>query len=473
MIARSIFISLGLLLSTLVFSQRLPDREKYIKRYKDIAIREMERTGVPASIKLAQGLLESNAGKSVLARKAKNHFGVKCGSNWKGKTFYREDDDYDSFGNILESCFRVYRNAEASFIAHSEFLRDPRKEYRYGFLFRLDPQDYKRWAYGLKRAGYATNPNYPKLLINLIETYELYKYDTPGGDTEPIAEDVPPLLEDSGIFLVNGAKVVLAEAEDTPGKIANRTGVAVYRIIRYNELLDSDKEKIKAGARVFLQRKRSFFRGRQKWHYVKEGETMFSISQKYGVRLEKLYKKNRMEPGTEPAVGEKIKLRWRVRKGERPRLRTEVPIIEEDLDMETPDVELDEETPPVSVDESDVPSSPQSGWDASPVTDDTTIEDSFSGDEVTPPPTDNNSTPKPVYVPEPVTNNTTTSTPTTPVPDTPIPSTNNTDELYHKVARGDTLYKIARHYGTTVEAIKRMNQLHSDLIRSGWMLRVK
>ena len=471
MIARSVLIGLGLLLSTLVFSQRSSDRENYIKRYKDIAIREMERSGVPASIKLAQALLESNAGKSVLARKAKNHFGVKCGRNWKGKTFYREDDDYDDFGNLLESCFRVYKNTEASFIAHSEFLRDPRKEYRYGFLFRLDPQDYKKWAYGLKQAGYATNPNYPKLLIDLIENYELYQYDIPESDreTDLIAEDVPALLEGSGIILVNGAKVILAEEGDTPGKVAQRAGVAVHRIIKYNELLDSDKEKIREGTRVFLQHKRSFFRGRQKWHYVKEGETMFSISQKYGVRLTKLYKKNRMEPGTEPAEGEKIKLRWRVRKGERPRLRTEAPKVDEELDMDSPDVELDEETTPITVDDEDVPSIPQSDWNMDPVTSDPPIEDTFSGEDQ---PT-NNPTTNPVYIPDPVTNNLNTSTPTTTVPDTPIPPTDNTEELYHKVARGDTLYRIARQYGTTVEAIKRMNQLNSDLIRSGWMLRIK
>lgn len=135
------------------------DRLDYIARYKDIAIREMERAGIPASIKLAQALLESDAGNSYLARKANNHFGIKCGAAWDGKKFYRLDDDYDDKGNRVKSCFRAYKDAEDSFIAHSEFLRDPAKEYRYGFLFRIDPTDYKRWATGLKKR--ATPPRPP------------------------------------------------------------------------------------------------------------------------------------------------------------------------------------------------------------------------------------------------------------------------------------------------------------------------
>ncbi|MCB0375607.1 MAG: glucosaminidase domain-containing protein, partial [Sinomicrobium sp.] len=145
----------GLLISLTPLSAQAPTPEhlKYIDEYKDIAIREMERAGIPASIKLAQGILESNAGQSDLARRANNHFGIKCGDNWNGRTLHKKDDDYDATGKLIESCFRVYRNAEASFVAHSEFLRDPKKTYRYGFLFQLDPTDYERWAYGLKKAG--------------------------------------------------------------------------------------------------------------------------------------------------------------------------------------------------------------------------------------------------------------------------------------------------------------------------------
>ena len=153
-------------------------RLDYVDNYKEIAIREMERAGIPASIKLAQGILESNAGKSYLARKANNHFGMKCGTSWKGRKVYRKDDEFNSNGRLVESCFRGYKTVEASFIAHSEFLRDPRKFERYGHLFELDITDYKGWAKGLKKSGYATSASYHNKLINIIETYRLYQYDT-------------------------------------------------------------------------------------------------------------------------------------------------------------------------------------------------------------------------------------------------------------------------------------------------------
>jgi len=149
--------------------------DQYIHQYKDIAIQEMGRTGVPASIKLAQGLLESNAGRSTLAQKAHNHFGIKCGGSWKGKTFYRKDDDYRN-GKLVKSCFRKYKRATASYIAHSNFLTDNR---RYASLFSLSPKDYKAWAKGLKKAGYATSKTYASKLIKLIEEYQLYKFDHP------------------------------------------------------------------------------------------------------------------------------------------------------------------------------------------------------------------------------------------------------------------------------------------------------
>ncbi|HMQ90591.1 MAG TPA: glucosaminidase domain-containing protein, partial [Flavilitoribacter sp.] len=122
-------------------AQQDQDFLDYIEKNKKIAIREMERAGIPASIKLAQGILESNAGKSFLARRANNHFGIKCGDDWNGRKVYQKDDDYDDKGKLVESCFRVYESVEACYVAHSEFLRDPRKEFRYGFLFRLDPTD--------------------------------------------------------------------------------------------------------------------------------------------------------------------------------------------------------------------------------------------------------------------------------------------------------------------------------------------
>ena len=149
--------------------------ENYIGKYKHIAIQEMERTGIPASITLAQGLLESNWGRSELAVKSNNHFGIKCSGKWDGKTHYRFDDDYDNLGRKRKSCFRVYEHAEASFIDHSDFLTDDKKHKRYGFLFQYSPDDYISWAHGLSKAGYATDPSYAKKLISIIEKYALYK----------------------------------------------------------------------------------------------------------------------------------------------------------------------------------------------------------------------------------------------------------------------------------------------------------
>ncbi len=154
-------------------------RLNYVDRFKGIAIREMERTGVPASIKLAQGLLESDAGRSTLANQANNHFGVKCHSEWQGERYYKEDDDYDPVTKeLIKSCFRVYKNADESFVEHSEFLRDPRKVNRYGWLFQLPKTDYVGWANGLEKSGYATASDYSEKLIKLIEDYQLSQFDT-------------------------------------------------------------------------------------------------------------------------------------------------------------------------------------------------------------------------------------------------------------------------------------------------------
>src|SRR6201996_2455740 len=145
----------------------------YIDRFKTIAIQEMNLYGIPASITLAQGLFESGSGNSELAKIANNHFGIKCTSDWKGKGYYKDDDQHND-------CFRVYDRAEDSFRDHSNFL----KRKNYAFLFTLDKDDYKGWAYGLKKAGYATNPNYPQLLINIIEKYSLYQFDQPEGQVQ-------------------------------------------------------------------------------------------------------------------------------------------------------------------------------------------------------------------------------------------------------------------------------------------------
>jgi LysM repeat protein len=298
-----------ILFSTQIIAQPSNARWEYIQRYKEIAINEMRRTGIPASIKLAQAVLESGAGASTLARKANNHFGMKCGSEWRGPTYYIKDDDYDENGQLIESCFRAYEDPEASFIAHSEFLRDPNKAYRYGFLFRIEPQkDYKKWAKGLKDAGYATSPTYTDNLVSIIEQYKLYNFD--GGD-----------VKFDGIRLVNDVKMTLAKAGQTPEQIAAENNVKLKCLMKYNEELKGSNQPLKEGDHIFLQRKRWFYRGKEKYAFVKQGDDMYTIAQNYGLNLKRLYRRNRMDKGTQPAVGQKIQLRGRVKRGATPKLR--------------------------------------------------------------------------------------------------------------------------------------------------------
>lgn len=163
------------LVQSMVWSQSTA--VEYIDSFSDIAIEEMNRTGIPASIKLAQGLLESNIGKSPLSTEANNHFGLKCGNEWQGKEMYREDDDYGLNNVLTKSCFRVFDSGLESYRAHSDFIMNPVKEFRYGFLFSIPVSDYEAWAYGLQSAGYATDPEYAIKLISLIQRYRLDQYD--------------------------------------------------------------------------------------------------------------------------------------------------------------------------------------------------------------------------------------------------------------------------------------------------------
>ncbi len=439
-------------------SAQTPARDAYIERFREIAISEMDRTGIPASIKLAQGILESGDGKSTLARKANNHFGIKCHKDWKGKTHYIEDDDYDDNGKLIKSCFRVYKNADASYIAHSEFLRDPKKKYRYGFLFRLSPTDYKAWARGLKEAGYATSPTYAEKLIRVIETSELDRFDTMTSiDVSVNKKNKKIDYERLNIKFVNDIKVTLATEGETVQEIAERTNTPAKRIIKYNEKISSKNQKIKKDTRVFLQSKRSNFRGKKKWHYVQEGESLFSVSQLYGVKISKLQKKNRIPDRSEPAIGERIKIRgwFKIGKNEKPKLRSksdtfeeEEEVLDEDfIEIEIPDSNADDE----EFDEDIVPETPDSE-----IFDDVTEEEEKEEDQEE----DNSESTNDDSEPIPEDNNEDSDTDTPPM------------GVYYSVVKGDTLFSISRKYGTTVEAIKRLNNLTSNILSVNQKLRI-
>lgn len=306
-----------------IFAQSQPAEQQYtpqdyIDMYKESAIREMHLSGVPASITLAQGMLESGNGNSALARYANNHFGIKCHAGWEGPTFIQDDDEKNE-------CFRKYKSVFDSYKDHSEFLKT---RDRYAFLFELALTDYKGWAHGLKQAGYATNPKYPHLLITIIERHELYKYDLaeriPEEAQKPTEvqrkkdklakkEKTPKSnqsAEEAAIaggykLSANNIKYYVAKKGDSAFKIATKFNMGLWQVLKYNDLSKSDI--VREGDIIYLQPKRS--KAKEEFHFVRKGETMYDISQQHGIKLRTLYKKNRMEIGEQPQQGDKLYLR--------------------------------------------------------------------------------------------------------------------------------------------------------------------
>jgi len=266
--------------------------EQYIAAYKDIAIADMKDYRIPASITLSQGILESSWGNSDLAVKANNHFGIKCHEDWQGDTYLKDDDKKND-------CFRKYQNAVESYKDHSLFLTTRN---RYAFLFQLDITDYKGWANGLKKAGYATNPKYPELLINLIEKYSLNQYDTVKQfitvavavkDPKPVKiKETPAIPEAIGkrnILSNNRVKYIIARKNDSFLTLAVELKMGAWQLYRYNEMNKNDH--ISEGQILYLQPKRRCSKEFQK-HIAKEGETLYEISQKYAVKTKHLHRLN-------------------------------------------------------------------------------------------------------------------------------------------------------------------------------------
>ncbi|MCB0756698.1 MAG: glucosaminidase domain-containing protein [Flavobacteriales bacterium] len=284
-------------------------REQYIDLFAPFAVKEMLISGVPASITLAQGILESGDGNSVLAREANNHFGIKCHGMWDGKKYYMDDD-------AKNECFRVYGSVFDSYRDHSEFLstRD-----RYAALFELKKTDYHGWAHGLKKAGYATNPKYPHLLIKIIEENGLAKYDrmkTPPDSkksssqskhhTEKPKETAVSSGQQRQMFLRNNVRYVWVMEGDKYKTLENLFQVREWQIQKYNDLPKG--AQLIPGERVYLQPKRNS-NTEQDYHVVAKGETLRWISQEYGVKLKRLYRYNELSLGEEPAIGDKVWLR--------------------------------------------------------------------------------------------------------------------------------------------------------------------
>jgi hypothetical protein len=288
--------------------------QDYISHYKQDAVRDMLKTGVPASITLAQGMYESEYGNSRLAMEANNHFGIKCHREWTGPTFTQDDD-------TKNECFRKYSTVLESYDDHSNFLRSRE---RYRFLFDYEITDYRRWALGLKKAGYATNPEYAQRLIRIIEENGLNELDVQGlaaNIDKPVPASAPASAQKTQIkaaapaahntdvntpasFVDNHIKYVVAQRGESYLSIAQQQDMMLWELLKYN---DADKgTSLAAGEIVYLKPKKN--KAKVDFHIVREGETMRSISQLYGIKMKQLYHRNHMELYTEPQAGIKLSM---------------------------------------------------------------------------------------------------------------------------------------------------------------------
>ena len=316
-----VFAIFSLLAYTISTAQTI-SVEEYIATYKDIAIMEMKRVGIPASVTLAQGILETENGNSELVKRSNNHFGIKCKNNWTGASVLHDDD-------ALGECFRKYDKAADSYKDHSDFLRGSN---RYAFLFELDPSDYKGWAYGLKKAGYATNPRYPDILIKNIEDNNLHQYDESGTPDETIispekyaaekkVEEIKPVeitstnqmntatnLESikAGKTLFNGLKAVFVPKGTSLLAIATEFDISLAKLMEFNDLKEDGL--LKDEQWIFLEKKLK--QGKTDFYTAERGETLYSISQIMAIQLASLAEFNNMSENEKIMKhGTKIRLR--------------------------------------------------------------------------------------------------------------------------------------------------------------------
>jgi len=280
---------------TNVYSQ---NRKEFIRKYKYMAISEMQRTGIPASISLAQAILESSCGNSTLARKANNYFGIKC-HDWRGRKIYQDDDASDE-------CFRKYKDVEDSWKDHSEFLCT---HDRYRGLFSLNQQDYKGWARGLKAAGYATANDYSIRLIGIIEDEKLYRLDSQKELSKRDLKNASNPFYDRE-EIINGVPCVEIKEGDSLKAISLAYNIKVNKLLFYNE---KNNAKLNVGDVIFLKKKRRRAARGYDFHRFKPGDSLYSISQDYGVKLKMIIKYNNIGPNTAMTLGEKIYLRHKAK----------------------------------------------------------------------------------------------------------------------------------------------------------------
>lgn len=484
--------ALLLTITALSFGQKA-DIQAYINQYKDVAIEEMVRAGIPASITLAQGILESGCGKSPLSTNANNHFGIKCKEDWDGKKYYYDDD-------APQECFRVYSNARESYSDHSDFLVT---RARYASLFELKKDDYKGWAHGLKAAGYATNPKYAPLLITYIEDYGLYEFDKVGlamreGKTEKyvatqaaattpkeekkhehttttpaktetvIVEDVPApkekrhhdvptvaelkkeqaLEKDSARkeYMVNGLRALKSSGKEDPFAVAYNYAIDYERVLAFNDMAQGDL--FKDGEYIYLQNKRAF--GAEAYYIVKPGETMRDVSQRHGIKLNSLLAKNGLRANDQVYAGESINLQAN---GGTPRSMTYAEFLKQPVP-----VPAQASTEPAK---KPVVEKTISTANVATVTINNPKNEAAAPTEVASKPaatTINKTTPAPTTQSTSAANNTTTKAVE------PVATTK------YQVQPKDTLYSIARRFNTTVDSLREINSLADNNLRVGQKL---
>ncbi len=448
----------------------------YIGLYKLIAVEEMQENGIPASIKMAQAILESNAGTSDLATEANNHFGIKCGGIWEGPTFYKKDDDRDQRGKLVKSCFRVFTDGEDSFRAHSRFLLDPTKSNRYGPLFTLEKNDYKSWAWGLSKAGYATNPAYANLLIHIIEKYSLYTFDYYEASnvkfvrpsdlitqakkvnlskkiettsqnaiiSRPGDRVVKPAVEQQ--MEINKLEVLKVRKGQTMQQLAQKYELKPKELLKYNDNSRNLDDYLDEGMYIFLEKKRIWYRGADKYHIVREGEDLNRISQLYGIRISTLERKNKIDADMIPLPGEKIILKGKSVRG------NNIPLTYNDVDI----IESSEVSEPVLADD----------WKARKQS----LQDEKN--KSLPTKTQENST-NPVFdltKEEVVIPESTLSTKNGERTEITLEAENSITP--YTIIQGDTIFGISRKFGVSVDSIRQNNKLQSDQIRIGQQLKI-
>ena len=395
-------ISLLLTFSTSLIAQPVPtvdfpfkmSVEEYVEKYAPIAVEEMQRSRIPASITLAQGLIESGNGNSRLALIANNHFGIKCRKDWTGESITHDDD-------APQECFRKYPTPLDSYRDHSEFLKSGT---RYAFLFDLEITDYKAWANGLKRAGYATNPKYAEILINTIERNNLYRFDGMK-PAEPvarkIAEEKREELKQEKNITVNGVPAIVVATGESFTSIALANDMRVWQLYKYNDL--NKDAVLKPGDTLYTKPKN--YKALADSCMVGSNDNMFVISQRYAIKLSRLLALNRMKNGEEPQTGESVYLR--TKRMSPPALRT--PVL--------------------------------------------AVKDSLYDNEVYADPVKNMETARPVIPDDPF--------------DVSAHGVKEPMAFFHIVQQGETLFSIAKRYNVQIEGIRQLNKLVSDDIKPG------